>query len=167
MFDLGWTEMAVVALIALIVIGPKDLPRVLRTAGKWAGKARAIAREFRVSLDDMVRNAELDDVKKDVESVAKYNPKKDLENAVDPTGELARDLASTTGDTKPAKAADAPGEADTEPAKSADAPDEAEQAYAGTASETPDAGDAGAEEPAGDADPGSSGEPPAKSGTGG
>jgi sec-independent protein translocase protein TatB len=153
MFDLGWTEMAVVALIALIVIGPKDLPRVLRTAGKWAGKARAIAREFRVSLDDMVRNAELDDVKKDVASVASYNPKKDLEDAVDPTGELARDLASTTGDTKPAKAADAPGED--------------QQAYAGTGSETPDAGDAGAEEPAGDADSGSSEESSAKSGTGG
>ena len=153
MFDLGWTEMAVVALIALIVIGPKDLPRVLRTAGKWAGKARAIAREFRVSLDDMVRNAELDDVKKDVESVASYNPKKDLEDAVDPTGEMARDLASTTGDTKPAKAADAPGED--------------EQAYAGAGSETPDAGDTGAEEPAGDADPDSAEEPSAKSGTGG
>ena len=152
MFDLGWTEMAVVALIALIVIGPKDLPRVLRTAGKWAGKARAIAREFRVSLDDMVRNAELDDVKKDVESVTSYNPKKDLEDAIDPTGEMARDLDPTTGDAEPPKAADAPGEA--------------EQADAGAGNETPGTGDAGAEEPAGDADP-EPGEPPAKASAGG
>ncbi len=86
-------------------------------------------------------------------SLAKYNPKKDLEDAVDPTGELARDLASTTGDTKPAKAADAPGED--------------QQAYADAGSETPDAGDADAKEPAGDADSGSSEESSAKSGTGG
>ena len=59
MFDIGWSEMAVILMVALIVIGPKDLPRVARTIGKWTGKARAMAREFQRSLDDMAREAEL------------------------------------------------------------------------------------------------------------
>ena len=63
MFDIGWSEMAVILMVALIVIGPKDLPRVARTIGKWTGKARGMAREFQRSLDDMAREAELQDVK--------------------------------------------------------------------------------------------------------
>lgn len=92
MLDIGWTELAVVALVALIVIGPKDLPRVLRTFGRWAGKARAMAREFQGSVDDMIREAELDEVKKDVESTAGFNVAKEIENAIDPGGEMARGL---------------------------------------------------------------------------
>ena len=69
MFDLGWSEMAVIMLVAIIVIGPKDLPRVARTVGKWTGKARAMARDFQRSLDDMAREAELDEIKKAVEGL--------------------------------------------------------------------------------------------------
>lgn len=53
-----------VILVALLVIGPKDLPRVLRTVGKWVGKARGIASQFRSGFDDMVREAELEDMEK-------------------------------------------------------------------------------------------------------
>ena len=94
MLDIGWPELAVVAVIALIVIGPKDLPGILRTAGRWAGKARAMANEFRRSIDNMVSDAGLDDVKKDVESVARFDVGKDLENTIDPTGEMAREISS-------------------------------------------------------------------------
>ncbi|MDA0239891.1 MAG: Sec-independent protein translocase protein TatB, partial [Proteobacteria bacterium] len=47
MFDIGWTEIAIIGLVALIIIGPKDLPRVLRTLGQWTAKARGLTREFR------------------------------------------------------------------------------------------------------------------------
>ena len=63
MFDIGWSEMAVILMVALIVIGPKDLPRVARTIGKWTGKARGMAREFQRSIEDMAREAELQDIK--------------------------------------------------------------------------------------------------------
>ena len=64
MFDIGWTEMMVIAVLAIIVIGPKDLPGMLRTIGKWTGRARALAREFQSSLDEVAREAELDEIKK-------------------------------------------------------------------------------------------------------
>lgn len=98
MLDIGWSEMAVVAVIALVIIGPKDLPRIMRQAGKWAGKARSIAREFRNSLDDMVRESELADVKKDIEVAASYDIKKEVENTVDPTGVLTPNLDPTAPD---------------------------------------------------------------------
>ena len=60
MFDIGWSEMALVALLALIVIGPKDLPRVMRTASHWVRKARALGREFQSGVDEMIREADLD-----------------------------------------------------------------------------------------------------------
>jgi sec-independent protein translocase protein TatB len=88
MFDIGWTEMAVIALLALIVIGPKDLPRVLRTMGQWVRKARSLTREFQSGLDDMIRDAELDEAKKAVESGKNFNVKKAVQDSVDPTGEL-------------------------------------------------------------------------------
>lgn len=104
MLDIGWSEMAVVAVIALIIIGPKDLPRILRYVGRWAGKARAMAREFQSSVDDMMREAELDEVKKSVESVASYDVKKQIEKAVDPTGVLTPELDPTAAESKSEKA---------------------------------------------------------------
>ena len=90
--------MAVVAVIALIIIGPKDLPRILRYAGRWAGKARRVAREFRNNFDDMVRESELDEVKKSVEKVSSFNPVKDIGNSIDPTGEIKKDIESLAKD---------------------------------------------------------------------
>ena len=59
MFDVAPTEFMLVALIALVVIGPKDLPRVMRFIGQWVGKARGVARQFRAGFDEMVRESEL------------------------------------------------------------------------------------------------------------
>jgi sec-independent protein translocase protein TatB len=64
MFDVAPTEFMLVALIALLVIGPKELPRLLRTVGQWVGKARGVARQFRSGFDDMVRETELADMEK-------------------------------------------------------------------------------------------------------
>lgn len=91
MFDIGWSEMAIVMLVAIIVIGPKDLPRVARTIGQWTGKARAMAREFHRSLDDMAREAELDDIKKSIENAGSgKGVSKAISDTVDPDGELGR-----------------------------------------------------------------------------
>ncbi|MDP2697967.1 Sec-independent protein translocase protein TatB [Thalassospira sp.] len=68
MFDIGWTEMALVAIVALFVVGPKDLPHVLyKLAGYWK-KMRGMAREFQGGIDNIIREAELDDLRKQVTS---------------------------------------------------------------------------------------------------
>ena len=64
MFDIAPTELLIVALVALVVIGPKDLPRVMRTVGQWVSKARGMARHFRSGLDTMMREAELEEMEK-------------------------------------------------------------------------------------------------------
>jgi sec-independent protein translocase protein TatB len=129
MFDLGWAEMAVIMLVALIVIGPKDLPKVARTIGQWTGKARALARDFQRSLDDMAREAELDEIKKSIDRAGSGGLKRAIKDAVDPDDELEKafdveDRASRATLAKPAamrplppaKATDAPKAAPAEPA---------------------------------------------------
>ena len=64
MFDIAPTELLVVAIVALVVIGPKDLPRVMRTVGNWVGRARGMARHFRSGIDTMIREAELEEMEK-------------------------------------------------------------------------------------------------------
>jgi sec-independent protein translocase protein TatB len=108
--DIGWPEMAVILLVALIVIGPKDLPKVARQVGKWAGKARAMAREFQRSIDDMAREAELDEIKKELQKVQHGSIGQTIRDAVDPEGDLERALdiedrsSQTKGVAKPAAA---------------------------------------------------------------
>jgi sec-independent protein translocase protein TatB len=64
MLDIAPSELLAVAVIALLVIGPKDLPRVMRVVGQWVGKARGMARHFRSGFDNMIREAELEDMEK-------------------------------------------------------------------------------------------------------
>ena len=64
MFDIGWDEMLFTAIIAIVVIGPKDLPRALRTAGKWIGKVRRVSGHFRSGIETMIREAEMEDMEK-------------------------------------------------------------------------------------------------------
>ena len=64
MFDIAPTELLIVALVALVVIGPKDLPRVMRTVGQWVGRARGMARHFRSGIDTMIRESELEEMEK-------------------------------------------------------------------------------------------------------
>jgi sec-independent protein translocase protein TatB len=92
MFDIGWSEMALIMAVALVVIGPKDLPRLAREIGKWTGKARAMAREFQRSLDDMAREAELQDIKAEIDKASRTDLRSEIERAVDPDGELRRGL---------------------------------------------------------------------------
>lgn len=64
MFDIGWDEMLLTAIVAIVVIGPKDLPRALRTAGRWIGKVRRVSGHFRSGIESMIREAELEDMEK-------------------------------------------------------------------------------------------------------
>ena len=64
MFDIAPTELLIVAIVALVVIGPKDLPGVMRTVGRWVGRARGMARHFRSGIDTMMREAELEEMEK-------------------------------------------------------------------------------------------------------
>ena len=64
MFDIGWDEMLFTAIIAIVVIGPKDLPRALRFAGQWIGKVRRVSGHFRSGIETMIREAEMEDMEK-------------------------------------------------------------------------------------------------------
>ncbi len=114
MFDIGWSEMAIIMLVALIVIGPKDLPRVARTLGRWVRKGRSLAREFQNQLEDMARETELDKVKTEIERAARTDVRTSVEKTIDPKGELkeafdptAKSGARRSGKTANGKAAKA------------------------------------------------------------
>jgi sec-independent protein translocase protein TatB len=105
MLDIGWSEMALIVLLALIVIGPKDLPRVMRTVGQWMRKARGMARDFQSSLDEMIEDDELREAKRSIEQQTRNMRKRDafgigdsLEKHVDPSGSL-RDATREVSET--------------------------------------------------------------------
>ena len=82
MFDIAWSELALIGVVALIVIGPKDLPRVMRSLGQWTRRARAMAAEFQRNLDEMMREAELDDIRREVEKVSPAEFRSKLEKEI-------------------------------------------------------------------------------------
>jgi len=88
MFDISWSELLVIAVVAIVVIGPKDLPRVLRSLGRWTGQVKRMAREFQNQFNEALREAELDSVKRDLEEVAK----------IDPIGEVRTEMAKTNAE---------------------------------------------------------------------
>ncbi|MGD9616957.1 MAG: Sec-independent protein translocase protein TatB [Alphaproteobacteria bacterium] len=91
-FDLGWSEILVIGAVALVVIGPKELPNALRTAGYWVRKARGLSREFQGSVEQMIREAELDEVRKDLKKATEFDLENEFRKTVDPTGELAESV---------------------------------------------------------------------------
>jgi sec-independent protein translocase protein TatB len=86
MFD--WNELLVIGAAALIFIGPKELPGTLRTLGKFVAKARGMARDFQTNVDDMVREAELDEVKKQVQKLEYGGLEQMIQDSVDPKGRI-------------------------------------------------------------------------------
>lgn len=66
MFDLGWTELLLVAVVAIIFVGPKDLPKLMRTAGQYTARMRKMVREFQTSFEDLARESELEDLRKEM-----------------------------------------------------------------------------------------------------
>lgn len=94
MFDLGWSELLVIGAVALVVLGPKELPNALRTISNLTKTARKLAGEFQSGVNEIVREAELDDARKAAQSIGKGSMSKAIEKVVDPTGELK---SSVTG----------------------------------------------------------------------
>jgi sec-independent protein translocase protein TatB len=83
MFDFfSWSHILIMLVVALVVVGPKDLPRLMNMAGKWAGKARTMANEFRRSFDEMARESELAELRTEIDNLKKNNPVTDLANSM-------------------------------------------------------------------------------------
>ena len=91
MLDIGWTEILVITVVALFIVGPKDIPKALRMVGIWIGKLKSLSREFQNTVEDAVRDSELDEVKKQIES-AKNDFTKGMTETVDSEGELTEML---------------------------------------------------------------------------
>lgn len=85
MFDFFSWKLLIVLGVALIVVGPKDLPKFMHMLGRWAGKARAMANEFRRSFDEMARQTELDELRKEVEALKAQNPLADIQKSLNET----------------------------------------------------------------------------------
>jgi sec-independent protein translocase protein TatB len=92
MFNIGWGEFLIIGIVALLVIGPKELPAVLRTIGQWTTKLRRMASEFQGQFHEAMREAEMADLKKDVdEMTAKAKSYAEF----DPIGDVRKELDST------------------------------------------------------------------------
>jgi sec-independent protein translocase protein TatB len=128
MFDIGWSEVLVIAVVAIVVVGPKELPRMLRTFGKTMGAVRRTANDFKRQFEEALREAEreanLADTRKELQSIARMDPLKEVRKGFDETVRSA----SAPGKTPPAPA-DSP-----EPARSAVTAHEAEPLKTGAAS---------------------------------
>jgi sec-independent protein translocase protein TatB len=110
MFDIGWTEMLVIAIVMIVVVGPKDLPKMLRTFGKTTAKLRSMAGDFQKQFNEALKEAELDEVKKSVDSLRGLNPAAEIKKQLNPFEKAAADVrAGLDSAMKPApsKAAEA------------------------------------------------------------
>ena len=99
MFDIGWSELLVIGVVALIAIGPKELPGVLRAVGQWMGKIRRMAAEFQGQFQDAMREAEMADIKKQVDEMT--SAASSVTN-YDPLGDISKQFESPIDD-KPAQ----------------------------------------------------------------
>ena len=82
MVDLSWSHILIVLIVALVVVGPKDLPRLMRITGRWVAKARAMADQFRKSFDDMARQSELDELRAELEALRHERPLAEVDRAL-------------------------------------------------------------------------------------
>jgi sec-independent protein translocase protein TatB len=136
MFDIGWSELVLIGVVALIVIGPKELPTVLRTVGQYMTKIRRMASEFQGQFQEAMREAEMDELKKNVDSLnqaatnltSDFNPLGDVQKDIQKTfesgqltpGETTPSATPTTGEaTTPPPDVSAPPTPAAEPAKPA------------------------------------------------
>jgi sec-independent protein translocase protein TatB len=94
MFDFAWSEIAIIAAVALVVIGPKDLPVALRAISGFMKKARRMAGEFQTHVDEMMREADLKDVKDSFNQIRNFDFRSTVENAIDPDRSLRDTFAS-------------------------------------------------------------------------
>jgi len=142
MFEIGWSEILLIGIVALIAIGPKELPGVLRTVGQWTAKLRRMATEFQNQFHEAMREAELADLKKQVDemttqakSYANFDPVADVRRELESTQRQIETSMTEQPKSEPQPSAAAPAASQTEVAP-AQAPAAIEPAIA----PTPDAG---------------------------
>jgi sec-independent protein translocase protein TatB len=102
MFDFAWSEFALIAVVALIAIGPKDMPVAIRSVTAWIKKARRMAAEFQTHVDEMVREADLHEVKASFNEIRNFDIKGELERTIDADGSLRSTFASNPLEPLPA-----------------------------------------------------------------
>lgn len=98
MFDLAWSELFVIGLVAVLVLGPKELPTAMRTLAKAIRKVRNLGSEFQGHFNEMLREAELDEVRKQVQKFSQTSLVDHVTNYVDPKGEVAKEVNSALQD---------------------------------------------------------------------
>src|SRR3954447_24699993 len=99
MIDLSWSHILIILVVALVVVGPKDLPRLMRMMGRWLAKARAMADQFKKSFDEMSRQAELDELRAEIQALRTERPFAGVEQTLHEPG-LPPD-ATLAHDSKP------------------------------------------------------------------
>ncbi len=98
MFDIAWSELLIIGIVALIVIGPKELPATLRTVGQWMGKVRRMAAEFQGQFQEAMREAEIDQLKKDMDEMTSKAQSYAHFDAIE---EMGKDVEKSLGDLPP------------------------------------------------------------------
>ena len=152
MFDISWSEFLLIGIVALVVIGPKELPAVMRTLGQWTRKVRSMAAEFQNQFQEAMREAEMTDLKKQVDDMARdvtdVDPLKGVRDDIENVGsDVQRSLSSTEQGTAEQTAASAAGEPEL-PLPAPVASDPAPAASSDTAAAAPAAPESSAPAPA-------------------
>jgi sec-independent protein translocase protein TatB len=92
MLDIGWTELLVIAIVLIVVVGPKDLPPMLRAFGKMTTNLRKMAGDFRSQFDEALKESELDDVRKTISDAQRLNPTNALRDAINPLRQMGQEI---------------------------------------------------------------------------
>ncbi|MCO4316395.1 Sec-independent protein translocase protein TatB [Phyllobacterium sp. 21LDTY02-6] len=101
MFEIGWSEILVIAIVLIVVVGPKDLPKMLRAFGKATSRFRATAGEFRRQFDEALKEAELDDVREIINDAKSLDPRNDIRKVFDPVRTIGEEIRSSLNDPAP------------------------------------------------------------------
>ncbi len=94
MFDFAWSEIALIAVVAMIAIGPKDMPAAMRAVTGWVKKARRMAGEFQTHVDEMMREADLSEVRASINEIRNFDIKGEIEKTIDADGSIRSTFAS-------------------------------------------------------------------------
>jgi sec-independent protein translocase protein TatB len=94
MFDFAWSELALIAVVAMVFIGPKDMPVAIRAVTGWMKKARRMAAEFQTHVDEMVREADLSEVRASINEIRNFDIKGEIEKTIDADGSIRSTFAS-------------------------------------------------------------------------
>jgi sec-independent protein translocase protein TatB len=140
MFDLAWSEILVIGAVALVVIGPKDLPKVLHGIGQWVRRARQMAAEFQSGIDQMARESELEELRKKVEKAGEFVQSPMTPGSIlDPDGTMRKALEVPAADITlpPPSAVEGAAAVETAPAPAPALPDTPPPAADPVVSETP------------------------------